>query len=93
MLERIKSVRHDIVLIVLACFALAWVVARACVQSVTIDEADSYLGFVTSDWRTQWYPSSGNHVLNTILMRIFTDRQVSSKHGVDVPHVSHRLTR
>ena len=72
MLERIKSVRHDIVLIVLACFALAWVVARACVQSVTIDEADSYLGFVTSDWRTQWYPSSGNHVLNTILMRIFT---------------------
>ena len=29
-----------------AAFALFWVIARACVQSITIDEADTYLGGV-----------------------------------------------
>ncbi|MBV8820965.1 MAG: hypothetical protein JO022_21580, partial [Acidobacteriaceae bacterium] len=45
---------------------------RASVQSITIDEADSYIGGVLQDWPSQWYPTSGNHVLNTILMRLLT---------------------
>jgi len=56
----------------MAVFALIWVTFRAHLQSVTVDEADSYLFFVAPDWASQWYPSSGNHVLNTILIRFFT---------------------
>ena len=72
MLPKVSSTRHDVVLLALSCFAIAWLIARACLQSVTIDEADSYLAFATADWPAHWYPSSGNHVLNTILMRIVT---------------------
>jgi len=53
-------------------FALIWVISRAHLQSVTVDEADSYLQFVAPAWASQWYPSSGNHVLNSILIRLFT---------------------
>ena len=67
-----RDPRHDVVLLALAGFALVWVIARACVQSVTIDEADSYLMFAAADWPAVWYPSSGNHVLNTLLMQIAT---------------------
>ncbi len=41
-------------------------------QSVTLDEADSYLGFAAPAWDSHWYPSSGNHVLNSILIRLLT---------------------
>src|SRR5260370_1253296 len=58
--------------ILTACFAIAWAVARACVQSVTLDESDSYLSIVAADWPAHWYPTSNNHVLNSILERIFT---------------------
>jgi hypothetical protein len=61
-------------MLAMACFALVWVTARACLQSVTIDEADSYLFFATPepDWAAYWYPSSGNHVLYNILSRLLT---------------------
>lgn len=52
---------------------MVWVIVRAGLQSVTLDEADSYLLFATPvDWPAYWYASSGNHVLNSILERIFT---------------------
>jgi hypothetical protein len=51
---------------------MAWLVARAMSQSITIDEADTYLSFVTPDWPSYWYPSNNNHVLNSILMRFLT---------------------
>jgi hypothetical protein len=53
-------------------FALIWVAFRADLQSVTLDEADSYLGYVAHSWPSHWYPSSGNHVLNSILIRLLT---------------------
>ncbi|MGD0435382.1 MAG: hypothetical protein ABSB86_02880 [Bryobacteraceae bacterium] len=53
-------------------FALIWVTFRADLQSVTLDEADSYLGYVAPSWPSHWYPSSGNHVLNSILIRLLT---------------------
>jgi len=67
-----RSVRKHIALIALAAVALCLIVARACLQSVTIDEADSFLLFAGLDWPSQWYPSSGNHVLNSILERLVT---------------------
>src|SRR5437764_4801390 len=72
MSDKSEPVRQDVVLLLLACFAMTWLIARACLQSVTIDEADSYLAFATAEWPAQWYPSSGNHVLNTLLMQIAT---------------------
>ena len=51
------------------CLSPAWVAARAFTQSITIDEAASYELFAAADWAVGWYPSSGNHVLNTLLAR------------------------
>ena len=47
------------------------VVARAAIQSATLDEASSYLGYCALDWPSHWYPTSGNHVLNSIVCRLF----------------------
>lgn len=53
-----------------ALFAIFWAILRARVQSITIDEADTYFWFVaTSD---VWRPFSNNHVLNSLLMWITT---------------------
>jgi hypothetical protein len=53
-------------------FAVVWAVVRACVQSVTIDEADTYLFFVERSLSWVWYPASNNHLLNTLLMSLTT---------------------
>jgi hypothetical protein len=55
-----------------ALFALLWAVARACVQSITIDEADTYLVWVARHYPSHWEAASNNHVLNSLLMRLFT---------------------
>lgn len=65
-----RSFKEDRGLLVLATGALCLVIVRACLQSVTIDEADSFLLFAGQSWPAQWYPSSGNHVLNTLLERL-----------------------
>jgi hypothetical protein len=36
------GLKHSPILIATSVFAVLWVTARACVQSITIDEADSY---------------------------------------------------
>lgn len=55
-----------------ALFALFWVIARACLQSITIDEADTYLSWVAPFTATHWTPAANNQVLNSALMRLFT---------------------
>ncbi len=56
-----------------ALAAVCLVIARACLQSVTIDEADSWLLFASKpNPLLAWWPSSGNHVLNTLLERLST---------------------
>jgi len=47
----------------MAVFVAFWVLARAAVQAITIDEADTYLAFVAPAWPSYWYPASNNHVL------------------------------
>lgn len=53
-------------------FALLWAIARACVQSITIDEADSFLIWAARSSPSHWQSASNNHVLNSLLMRLFT---------------------
>lgn len=52
--------------------ALCLVVGRAATQSITTDEADSFLGFAGNAWAAQWYPHSANHVFNSLLERLST---------------------
>jgi MFS family permease len=51
---------------------MAWLIARACSQAITIDEATTYALFVANNIPMQWLGSSNNHVLNTALMRLST---------------------
>jgi hypothetical protein len=53
-----------------ALFAVVWAVIRAAVQSITMDEIDTYNWFVASS--DVWRPYSNNHILNSLLMWITT---------------------
>jgi hypothetical protein len=64
--------RRSVLLLGTAAFAVVWVIARAAVQSITIDEADTYRFWVARLGPTHWESSSNNHVLNSALMRLFT---------------------
>ncbi len=64
--------RRDVPLILTALFAAAWAVARAAVQAITIDEADTFVTFAGQSWPSQWYSAANNQVLNSLLMRLFT---------------------
>ncbi|MGA2157052.1 MAG: hypothetical protein ABSH37_21785 [Bryobacteraceae bacterium] len=57
-------------MILTALFAMVWAVIRASVQSITMDEADTYAWFVATS--NVWYPFSNNHILNTLLMWVST---------------------
>jgi len=67
-----NSPKHSPFLIGTGIFALLWTVARAAVQSVTIDEADTYLSYVAPAGPTHWSPSANNQVLNSLAMRLVT---------------------
>ncbi len=55
-----------------AAFAFLCVLARAAIQSITIDEADTYLDFAATPAPTHWLAAANNHVLNSLLMRLST---------------------
>jgi hypothetical protein len=83
--ERVDRL-HFVVLIATAIFALVWAIARAKLQSITIDEADTYFLWVApgpSAWHLAtvpvregtagaFSPNSNNHILNSLLIRFFT---------------------
>ncbi len=50
---------------------MLWIVHRAVVQSITVDEATTYLYWVAPSSPAHWIPNSNNHVLNSMLMRLF----------------------
>jgi hypothetical protein len=64
--------KHSPLLIGTGVLTLLWVAARASVQSITIDEADTYIFSVWRPNPSHWDPSANNHVLNSMLMRLFT---------------------
>jgi hypothetical protein len=59
---------REFILLGTGLFAFAWAIVRASLQSVTIDEAFTYLYFASQPIATIWMPSSNNHVLNSLLM-------------------------
>jgi len=59
-------------LVCTALLAFFVVVARASIQAITIDEADSYLIWAARPSPSHWEPASNNHVLNSLLVRLFT---------------------
>src|SRR5712692_2705829 len=59
-------------LLAAAYLAMACAITRACLQSVSVDEAISYLAFAGTDWPSHWHAAAANHVLNSILERLFT---------------------
>jgi hypothetical protein len=67
-----RGVLQQCLLIGAAVFAIVWSVARACVQSLTLDEADTYFWFAGRPASYIWYPFPNNHILNTLLMWIAT---------------------
>jgi len=68
---------------IVALFAIVWAVTRACVQSMTMDEVDTYFWFVaTSDI---WSAFSNNHVLNSLLMWISTHALGNSSVAIRIP--------
>jgi hypothetical protein len=67
-----RRVFEELCLALTALFAIFWAILRACVQSITLDEADTYFWFVARSVGYIWYPFSNNHVLNTLLMWIST---------------------
>jgi hypothetical protein len=62
------------VLILTALFAFSWIVHRARVQSITLDEANTFRYWVAPDVPSYWQPHSNNHVLNSMLMRLFVSQ-------------------
>ena len=69
-LPRSESPRTHHLLKVAAIFAMAWVIARALIQAVSIDEAVTYTMFVYI--HEFFYPLANNHILNTLLIGLFT---------------------
>jgi hypothetical protein len=51
---------------------MIWVIVRACVQSITIDEADGYLSFASRSYPSHWTAHSTNHLLNSLVVRLVT---------------------
>ncbi|MEO8099497.1 MAG: hypothetical protein ABI811_17500 [Acidobacteriota bacterium] len=70
-----------------ALFAFAWVVTRACVQAISIDEATTYLGYVQYATPDHWRVNSNNHVLNSGLMRLVTSLFGLSAFTIRMPAV------
>jgi hypothetical protein len=78
-----RRIFQDRLLEIAALFAIVWAVIRARVQSITMDEADTYFWYVaTSD---VWHPFSNNHVLNSLLMWISTRAFGTSSLAIRAP--------
>ncbi len=61
---------HELLLPTVGLVAIVWAIIRACVQSLTLDEADTYFWFVAKG--EIWHPFPNNHILNTLLIWIAT---------------------
>jgi len=75
---------QDWLLILTGLFVIVWAVVRAVLQSVTIDEAFTYLYFAKSlDVVVEF--NTNNHVLNSLLMWIVTQALGTSSITVRLP--------
>jgi hypothetical protein len=72
-----------LVLLGTAAFAMIWAIARACVQSISADEAGTYVNWIAT--KRLFFPSANNHILNTVLMWLFTQTFGTSELTVRLP--------
>lgn len=63
---------HRFTLLATALFAFGWIVLRAHTQAVTMDEAVTYINWVRPQGFGIWQARSNNHLLNSLVMRVFT---------------------
>ena len=70
--EDVGSRGDRLVLNLGVAFLLAIVVARAHLQSITIDEATTYDMWIRPSAPDYWHAASNNHILNSILIRLAT---------------------
>lgn len=80
-----KSAFQNYLLLATALFAFLWAIVRAQVQSITIDEAFTYLYFVAKPLKIVFSASSNNHVLNSLLMWMTTHTFGTSNITVRAP--------
>lgn len=73
-----------------AVAAFLWVLARAHVQSITIDEATTYEVFVAPADPYHWSAGSNNHILNSLVMRLFVGVFGLSHYQAYVLHATDR---
>jgi hypothetical protein len=64
---RLGATAQRRILLGLAAFAMAWVIVRAYVQAITIDEGVTYVNFVLPAHPAYWTAHANNHVLHSIL--------------------------
>jgi len=67
-----RRVWQQSVLLAAALFVLGLAIFRAGSQSITVDEATSYFWWASGSTYSPWFPSSNNHVLNSMLMWLST---------------------
>lgn len=67
----LELIRRDLLIALAALFAAVWICHRAWVQSITLDEADTFLRWIAPDEPSHWFANSNNHVLNSLLIRFF----------------------
>jgi hypothetical protein len=77
------DLRSRWILGLVAVLAMAWAIARAAIQSITIDEANTYLQFVSRHLYL-WY-AANNHILNSTLMYGATRAMGASQFTVRLP--------
>jgi uncharacterized membrane protein len=63
--KRVREAAPGLVMIFMGVFAWVWAIARAQVQSMTGDEAESYELYVAGG--RHWTPAANNHLLNSFL--------------------------
>jgi hypothetical protein len=80
-----RRVFQELCLIITGLFVIFWVILRAWVQAITIDEAFTYLYFAAQPLHTVWEANSNNHVLNSLLMWIATHAFGPSNIAVRTP--------
>jgi len=58
------------VTLLIAVFTWVWIIHRSLIQSITLDEAITYLHWVRPDGLAFLTPHSNNHILNSMLMKL-----------------------
>jgi len=67
-----RRVWQRLALMIAGLFALGLAIVRACTQSLTVDETDTYFWFVAKSVEFLWTPFPNNHILNSVLMWVST---------------------